>query len=126
MRCGSLGSFDCVRTSRRRRRTPWRQCARFIPARLRNPRRSQIPTLRKPRRLGHPEALVSVAVLFGGLDYRDHAAVGRLADYVLELDGGVVDTEVVQETFFHVAQNALADRRRDILNRDMAGERVRL
>jgi hypothetical protein len=67
-----------------------------------------------------------VAVLFGGLDYRDHAAVGGFTDYVLELDGGVVDAEVVQETFFHVAQNALADRRRDILNRDMAGERVRL
>ena len=50
-----------------------------------------------------------VAVLFGGLDYRDYTAVGGFTDYVLELDGGVVDTEVVQETFFHVAQDAFAD-----------------
>ena len=67
-----------------------------------------------------------VAVLFGGLDYRDYAAVGRFAHYVLELDGRVVDAEVVQETFFYIAQNALADRWGNILDGDMAGEGVSL
>jgi len=69
---------------------------------------------------------MGVPVLFGGFDYWDHTAVGGFADYVLELNGGVVDAELAQETFFDIAQNALADRRRNILNRDMAGERVSL
>lgn len=40
---------------------------------------------------------------------RDHAAVRDFADYVLELDRGVDNVEVVMEAVFYVMQNALAD-----------------
>jgi len=41
--------------------------------------------------------------------HRNHAAVRHFADYVLELDGGVVNAEIAVQALFHVAQNALAD-----------------
>ena len=42
---------------------------------------------------------------------------------MLELNRGVVDAEVVVQALFHVSQNALTDRWRDIRNRDVAGKR---
>lgn len=39
---------------------------------------------------------------------RDHASVCYFADFVLELDCRVVNSEFVVETFFYVPQNALA------------------
>jgi hypothetical protein len=40
---------------------------------------------------------------------RNHTAMGHFANYVFELNGRVVDAEIVQQTFLHVAQNALTD-----------------
>src|SRR5690242_19936966 len=68
--------------------------------------------------------LVAVMMCFRALADRNHAAMGHFADYVLELDRGVVDTEVAQQALFHVAQDALAHRRGNVGNRDVAGERV--
>lgn len=39
---------------------------------------------------------------------RNHAAVGYLTLDVLKLNGGVVDAEASEQTFFYFAQNALA------------------
>lgn len=65
-----------------------------------------------------------MVVLFPALAHRDHAAVRDFADGVFELDCGVIDAEVVVQALFHFAQDALAYRRRNIRNRDVAGERV--
>src|ERR1700722_6640661 len=65
-------------------------------------------------------------MLLFALAHRDHAAVRDFADYVLELDRGVVDVEVVVEAVFHVVQNALAYGRWNVDNRDVAGERTSL
>src|SRR4029077_16571481 len=68
--------------------------------------------------------LVLVAmVMLCTLAYRNHAPVGNLADNILELDRGVVDAEVVQQAIFYVAQNAFADRGRNIVDRDVEGGR---
>jgi len=67
-----------------------------------------------------------VVVFFFALAHRNHAAVGHFAFHVLELDGGVVDAEVVVQAVFHVAQDALADRRWNIRNRDVTGQRTSL
>ena len=68
---------------------------------------------------------VAVVVVLFGLRDRDHATVRDFAVDVLELDGGVVDAEVVEQALFYVAQDALADRRRNVGDRDVAGEGVR-
>src|ERR1700756_2125628 len=65
-------------------------------------------------------------VLFRALYHWNHAAVRRFADHVLELDCGVVDAEAVEQALFYITQNPFAHRRRDVRNRNMAGERVRL
>jgi hypothetical protein len=54
-------------------------------------------------------AVVVVMMLFRAFDHWDHAAVGYFADYVLELNCGVDDVEVVMQALFYVAQDALAD-----------------
>ena len=72
---------------------------------------------------GRPRhTLMLVSVFF---NHRNHAAVRHFADHVLELDGGVVDVEVLAQHLFHIAQNAFTDRRRNIGDGDMAGERSR-
>ena len=58
------------------------------------------------------------------LAHRNHASMRHFAFHVLELNRGVVDVEVVMQAFLHVAQNALADRRRNIGDRDVAGKRA--
>ncbi len=65
-------------------------------------------------------------VVFCALAHRDHAAVRDFADGMLELDRRVVDAEVVEQPLFHIVQNAFADRRRNIGNGNMTGERVGL
>lgn len=58
----------------------------------------------------------SVAMPVFALAHRDHASVGDFANHVLELDGGVVDVKLRMETFLHVPQDALTDRRRNVGN----------
>src|SRR5690349_13484455 len=53
---------------------------------------------------------------------RNDAAVGDVADHVFELDGGVVNAEVVAQLLFNVAQNALAGGKRNVRDADVAGE----
>ena len=60
-----------------------------------------------------------MAVLFL---HRDYASVGDFADHVLELNGGMVNAEVVMQAIFHVPQNALAGRHGDVGNGDVAGK----
>src|SRR5262249_39801900 len=64
---------------------------------------------------------VVVMVLFRLNDW-NHAAVGDFANCMLKLDGSVINAEVVMQTVLHVAQDPLADRRRNVGDRNMAGE----
>ena len=43
-----------------------------------------------------------------GFVHRDYAAVGDVADNMLELDGGVIDVKRPRQPVFHLSQNALA------------------
>jgi hypothetical protein len=52
---------------------------------------------------------MAVVVVLLGLPNRYHAPVRHLALHVLELDGGVVDAEIVVQAILHVVQDALAD-----------------
>ena len=55
-------------------------------------------------------ALVAVMmVVFFAFDYRDYAPMCRFANSVFELDRRVVDTEIPQQAFLYIAQDALAD-----------------
>jgi len=65
-------------------------------------------------------------MVFFRLRDRNHAAVGHFADHVLELDRGMVDAEIAEQTLFHFAQDAFADRRRNVGDRNVTGERVSL
>lgn len=85
-----------------------------------NRRRPEPPT---------PERAVSVAVtvvVMGhfGFFHRHDAAVRDFADDVLELERGVVDAEAVAQNRIDAVEDAIALRRRDVGNGDMAGERV--
>jgi len=48
--------------------------------------------------------------------HRDHAAVRHFADDVLELNGGVLNSEPGAQLLLHLAQNLLALRRRNVGN----------
>ena len=65
-------------------------------------------------------------MVFFRLRDRNHAAVRHFADHVLELDRGMVDAEIAEQTLFHFAQDAFADRRRDVGDRNVTGEGVGL
>ena len=60
------------------------------------------------------------------LAHGNNAAVGDFADFVFKLDRGVHDAEVVVQALFHVAQNSLAHRWRNVRDRDVARERAAL
>lgn len=49
--------------------------------------------------------LVAVPMLFA---YWNHATMGHFADYVFELNGGVIDAKFRMQPFLYVAQNPLA------------------
>jgi hypothetical protein len=51
---------------------------------------------------------VAMMMLFA-LGHRNDTPMGDFADYVLELDGCVVDAEVVQEAALYIAEDAFAD-----------------
>src|SRR5450755_1088648 len=63
-----------------------------------------------------------MAVVVFLLAHRNHAAVGNFAIYVLELDGGVVDVELLVEAGLYVAQDAFAYRRRNVGDGNVAGQ----
>lgn len=67
-----------------------------------------------------------VMVFLGILSDRDHASVRHFADRVFELNGCMVNAEIAQQALLHVAQDALAHRGRDVGDRYVAGQRVRL
>ena len=50
----------------------------------------------------------------------------HFALHMLELNGGVVNAEIMVQAVFHIAQNPLAHRWRNIGDRDVAGERASL
>lgn len=51
---------------------------------------------------------MAVVVMLCALAHRNYAAVRYFAFLVLELDGGVVNVEVVMQAIFYVAQDTLA------------------
>src|SRR5579862_7261740 len=55
---------------------------------------------------------------------RYHASMRHFALCVFELNRRVTDAEVMAEAIFHVAQDALAHRWRNVCNRDVARERT--
>jgi len=59
---------------------------------------------------------VMVMMFFAIFDDRDHASVGGLAERMLELDCRVIDSKIMQQPFFHVAQDAFAHGWRNISN----------
>ena len=54
----------------------------------------------------------------------NHAAVRDFAYGILELDGGVMDVKSRRQLLFYIAENAFTLRGRDIVDTDMAGERM--
>jgi hypothetical protein len=50
-----------------------------------------------------------MVVVFPGLVHRDDAAVRDFAFDVFELDGGMVNAEIVTQNLLNIAKNALAD-----------------
>jgi len=68
---------------------------------------------------------VMVMVFFAGFN-GDHASMGRLANGVLELDRRVIDTEIVMQPLFHIPQNSFTHRRRNVRDRNMAGQSMGL
>ena len=65
---------------------------------------------------------MAVVVMFHAVANRNHASMRHLAFHMLELDGGVVDVKVMMQSVLHITKNALADRGRNVGNRDMAGK----
>lgn len=57
-----------------------------------------------------------VMMFFAIFDDRDYASVGGLAERMLELDCRVIDSKIMQQSFFHVTQDAFAHGRRNISN----------
>ena len=57
---------------------------------------------------------------------RDYAAMRHFADRMFELNCGVDDLELFMQARSNVLQNSLANRWRDICNRNMCGERMSL
>ena len=53
--------------------------------------------------------LVAVMLVFFALTHRNHASVCHFALHVLELDCGVVDSEVMMQAVLYVAQDSFAD-----------------
>src|SRR5579871_2338353 len=96
----SQGSFACGRTS----------CPKM---RIGSSERGRFTKLSKPSRSRFSMA-VMVVMLFRTLNHWNDAAVRHFAHYMFELNSRVVDTEVVQQPFFYVAENAFAHRRRNV------------
>src|SRR6266566_2680741 len=67
-----------------------------------------------------------MTVFFFALGHRDHAPMRYFAHRMLELNGRVVNAEVVVQTRSHVPKNALAGRWRNVSDGNMAGERAGL
>src|SRR6266496_2909167 len=63
-------------------------------------------------------------MMFFALAHRYHAPMRHFAHGMLELNGRVVDSEVVIQALFHIAQNALAGGRRNVGNRDVTRQRA--
>ena len=57
---------------------------------------------------------------------RYYASMRHFALRVLKLNRSVVDAEALMQPVFHIPQNAFADRRRNIGNRNMAGQSTSL
>ncbi len=57
---------------------------------------------------------------------RSDAALERFAADVLELDGGVADLELLAENSLRLDENAGALRRRNVGDRDVAGQGARV
>src|SRR5918912_127866 len=57
---------------------------------------------------------------------RKYASMRSFANHMLELDGRVINAEIVQEPFLDVAQDALADRGWDVSDGNVAGKGVSL
>jgi len=53
------------------------------------------------------------------LPNRNHTPMRHFAHCMFELDGGVVDAEVVVEAILHLAKDPLTSRRWDVGNRNM-------
>src|SRR6266700_2189995 len=66
---------------------------------------------------------MNMAVTAGCPD-RDHAAVSNFAVHVFELNGGVVNVVSQRQQFLHLAENNFAFGGRNIVNPDVAGERM--
>src|SRR6185437_1619450 len=54
----------------------------------------------------------------------DNTAMGNVTDHVLELDGGVIDAEVVAQLVLDLVQDALASRGRNVSDADVTREGV--
>ena len=65
-------------------------------------------------------------VLLCGRGHWHHAAMRYFADLMLELYGGVVNTEFMVQSLLNVTQDAFAGRRWNVGDRYMAGECARL
>ena len=61
-----------------------------------------------------------MVVFLFALAHWDHTSMGHFAHCMLKLNRRVVDAEVSMQAVFYITQDALAHRRRDIGNRDVA------
>ena len=64
---------------------------------------------------------MTMVMMPGRLTHGHYTAVRHFAFDMLELDGSVIDLELMVQLIFHIPQDALACRRWNIFDRDMAG-----
>lgn len=69
--------------------------------------------------------IVIVTVTLGGIHRDDAARTRNRAAHVLELNGGVVEVEAIAQHPVEATKNAIALRRRHVLDEDMTTESVR-
>lgn len=69
-------------------------------------------------------AVPGVIVLSFFRAHRNHTAMRRLANYMLQLDRGVMNAESLAKFFFYFAENGIALRSRHIGNLHVRGERM--
>src|ERR1700704_5754975 len=118
MLCGFRGSCGCDPTSDRKTQTRSRLFGTFTSGSTGEGKRVDCNGQECPSHTCPPKISVCVVA------YDTDTPVGGLADYVLELDGGVMDFEFPSEAVIDSAQNRIALGGGDVRDFHVSGERV--
>jgi len=72
------------------------------------------------------DSVTVVMMLLFSLPHWNDAPMRHFAHHVLKLDRRMNNAEVMRQAFLHVSQDAFADRRRNVCDRNMTRKRVAL